>query len=294
MRIKGGSQSSLTDVILTGSAQEIYQLIQYEADSAIQYIRGAEQQNEIPPTKTKRYLQRLKKRLEEASHLRISLNKADRSIELAKKTDPILRKYALEISKAKTRDTLETLVDFLASLRTGSTRPSLLQTLPQIQMTIGHSLESRIKMAWHVNEILGIRRLFSIDHIIALTDRLTDIAILLENDKIIQYVETVLSKLNIPQSSKQPSQTLDLPIEQLKTILRESVMEIEQTYENIQVLNAQKQEIQKVTVHLNEMQDKSKIPSPSPRRKVTVSNNQPEPEMELPRKGMHSGSKREK
>ncbi|MFH1742304.1 MAG: hypothetical protein ABIH23_25140 [bacterium] len=239
-------------ILLTGEAQQIYHAIQHEADVTLNLLRDSVTHKEVNPEKVRNYTNRVKERLNQVSTLKTSLHGVDRKLDRWKKTDPLLKRYS-EILKANAiEDSLDNLVEFLVKAEKRPIAPDQFKALPMIQTNVSQSLNCRIEISWIWNEILGIRRLVLVGHVMILADRLTDIAIALKDNQALERVRSILQQLDFTAPPTQPRPALDLPLDELKKMLLDGIAELEKTCESIQRLNEDRREIKETTSQLKD------------------------------------------
>lgn len=104
------------ELFFSGDGQQIYHVVQFEADITIQKIQQVEKLKEIEAEKSKTLRSSVKAKLDEASKLRFELNTVDRKIVRERNTDPLLRKHYEEYKKQGIEPGLDTYIDILDEL----------------------------------------------------------------------------------------------------------------------------------------------------------------------------------
>jgi hypothetical protein len=235
---------NLADLFFASEAQQIYHTVQYEADVTIQKIHQAEKSIELDLEKGKSLRGRVKENLEEASALRFTLNTVDRKIQREKNTDPIIKKHCDDRRRQGLEVTLETLIDYLDEVEQNQLALRAQRTIATMEPLLTESIENRVKIAWCLDGILEVQRSILVDRMISMAHRLTEIAILLQDNQTIQDVRKMLKSLDLtipPKSTNMPS--LKGSPQELKNALKEGIQTMEKTNQDIQKLDNQRQDL---------------------------------------------------
>lgn len=93
----------IKNLLFSGEGQQIFLIIQRDADASNSQLKEGEQLKEIDLEKSKALRLQVKENLEEASHLRFTLNAVDQKINREKRTVPLLKEFCDSLKKTENR-----------------------------------------------------------------------------------------------------------------------------------------------------------------------------------------------
>jgi len=275
----------IKNLLFSGEGQQIFLTIQKDADAGAGLLKEGERLKELDGEKAKTLRLQVKENLEDASHLRFTLNAVDQKITREKRTVPLLKEFTDDLKKAGKPDSLEELVDFLIDLEIRAPRVREDKILFPIQSYATQSLQCRVQMAWCWDEILEARRSALIARAITLAHQITEIALLLQESDTIDSVRSLLTSLNLSIPERIRVYPFTGSTAEMKSILNDCVATLEQTRDAIIRLDRQRVQIKQAVNELTDCLDEDSIPQreteiPRPFQQSTA---KPEPKELQPR-----------
>ncbi|MFB3789384.1 MAG: hypothetical protein ACE15F_23740 [bacterium] len=250
----------IKNLLFSGEGQQIFVTIQKDADAGAAQLKEGEQLKELDFEKAKTLRLQVKENLEEASHLRFTLNAVDQKINREKRAVPLLKDFCDNLKKASKPDTLEELVDFLIDLEIRTPRMREDKSLLPIQSYATQSLQCRVQLAWCWDEILEAQRSALIARAITLAHQITEIAILLQESDVIDSVRSLLTSLNLSIPEKIRLSPFMGSTAEMKSILTACIATLEQTRDAILRLDRQRDQIKHAVNELTDCLEEDSIP----------------------------------
>jgi len=250
----------IKNLLFSGEGQQIFLIIQRDADASNSQLKEGEQLKELDLEKSKALRLQVKENLEEASHLRFTLNAVDQKINREKRTVPLLKEFCDSLKKNGKPDTLEELVDYLIDLEVRTPYARDDKALFSIQTYATQSLQCRVQLAWCWDEVLEAHRSALIARAITLAHSLTEIAILLQESDAIDNVRSLLNSLHLSIPEKIRVSPVLGSAAEMRNILNAGITTLEQTRDAVLHLDRQRDHIKQAVNELTDCLDADSIP----------------------------------
>ncbi|MEW6237449.1 MAG: hypothetical protein AB1656_18865 [Candidatus Omnitrophota bacterium] len=238
--------------LISGVAQQIRDAISYESDKTAAKLDEAKSYRAIGDEKISHYASLMAGAMTKTTNIMALLMQADRKIQKNMNADPILKQYSERLKKYRREDSILARMDYMDEQNIRSAAPIHRKIAASIRLDICQALKYRIEMGgiWH--KIAEIRRSIMVEYTIFLAQHLTAIAIVLQDDRTIDGIRSILKNLHLSLPPYQSPAMLEPSPEELRRKLREGIEEIERTYHDLQLLDEEQNEIKTVLRQLSE------------------------------------------
>ncbi len=270
---------NIKQIIIEGTAREIYEEIQFDAKSCLEGLEQAEAQKEIEDSDREAIRKSVEMNLEEAAETSQQLNPIDNRIQEEIRKTVFSNRYKQFLTFAKSSDTLLSLVEFIVKTKAAKSSPAILASIKKIEPLAGESLHNRILMILSWDDILKEQRALMVFRMVHNAHRLTEIAILLQDHDAIQAVRNLLQFLDLDMPEEKVEFDIPENLDQLKQVLDEGVVGLLEVKKDIQQMDQQRKKLkssQKQIANKLETLGSESAPSlPSTPQKMTPSTKRP-------------------
>lgn len=262
---ESSNSQNVSQIILEGEAQEIFDAIQSDASLCLKKLIMAESQREIESTDGEGIRHHVKANLDEAGEIRFSLNTVDNRIHSEKNKSEFRQKFDHYIQFNNVNDSIVTLLDFvLREIKNASSQPSQI-IVKVLEPLIAESMQHRILLIVCWDEILKEQRALLVFRMIHDAHRLTEIAILLQDNDAIQTVRNLLQSLDLEMPKSVKIGNLPSNLGELKEMLNEGVVGLLETKQEIHEMDKQRKALKTnhniITNRLNALGSKPASPT---------------------------------
>ncbi len=253
---------NVKELIYMGDAYKIYRTIQYSADLGLKELQKTEKQCDFDPELASEIRSSVKDALKQASELRFFLKTVNNKIQ----RDQRLKRALQEHTDADVNN-IAVLFDMCLNILTDEIEKCerrIVSIVWSLKHEIDLSLGFRIQLIGCWDEILACHQEIIAEQIVHLSHRLSEIAILLQDNEAIAKVRNILDSLNITVS-KPAKVHFSESTEELREILKSGIETIETAAANIDRLDEQRQTLREIQGELSQkvVPDETQKPPPT-------------------------------
>ncbi len=258
MESNTSSSYDFPQLLIKSSSHRIFEAIQNEANLSFSVLSEAKEKQEIDSQKAEVHTRFLNYNFEDVRKFCSALHKVEDDIERKKTNFKLFSQLYQKVIGSGNEDSIDVLADILVKLKQ---QPRIFQNhkiLVLLEKEVSRSLEYRIRLARCWNDILTLRRILAINHIMILTDQMTDIAMELDDEETIQFVKSILNSLDLSFPSRTRPTVSNLSVPELKKLLHRGIIDLKETYQTIERINQQSKKIEETIQQLQEIHPEAK------------------------------------
>ncbi len=233
---------------MSGDANQIYRQIQYSADIAHDELSKTQNLEDFDQTLGDEIKNSIHESLECAGELRSFLNTTNNKIKRERRLNHTLRNMIKPSENDYGIFFEQCLIYLTEEFHTISN--NVRKSLETIREFINMSIGFRIQLIACWDEILTCHQELVAEQIVALSHRLSELAILLQEENAIEHVRNLLESLNIKIHDKVRHEDLPESTEELRMLFEEDLQNLQTSGNQLNYLRAQHHELRLVQSEL--------------------------------------------
>ena len=238
-------------LVVSGDGTEIHQAIFYSAQSCLKSLEESLAEKEVDMEFSEHVRKNVQDEMGSSTELRFSLTKVDNQIKKEEKVNVPLKQF-LDKNKLTGKKTLELFFQDIAENREDGFlyTNEIFNTLHSLVI---ESYRHRIQFTSCWDNILTEHRKVVVSRATMTGQRVSTIALILQNDETIQLVRTMLEEMDITIPPETHFFSLPKKADELRALLMKGIQTINEQHKKIEEIDKQREELRETHEQLIEV-----------------------------------------